>query len=155
MSLETALREVKIRELKPPQPVCVDESATLAEATDSMRARRAGCVLVCTNGRLEGILTERDLLNKVIGEQVSFDSPAVDFMTRAPKTLTANDLLGDAILLMNEGDYRHVPVVDEAGRIEGIISIHHIIDFLAEMFPEEVLNLPPRSDQYMDSREGG
>jgi CBS domain-containing protein len=76
-------------------------------------------------------------------------------MTRDPKVLTADDYLSDAVLLMESGDYRHVPIVDGEGRVEGMISIHNIIDLLAEIFPEEVLNLPPRTNQYMTTREGG
>jgi CBS domain-containing protein len=69
--------------------------------------------------------------------------------------LTADDRLSDAVLLMDQGDYRHVPIVDRDGMVEGMISIHNIIDFLAEIFPEEVLNLPPRTNQYMNTQEGG
>ena len=67
----------------------------------------------------------------------------------------ADDPLGDAIRLMDEGDYRHLPIVDKAGRVEAVISIQQIIQFLAELYPAEVLNLPPEPHQYMDSREGG
>jgi hypothetical protein len=56
---------------------------------------------------------------------------------------------------MDEGDYRHIPIIDKEGRIESVISIQQIIQFLAELYPEEVLNLPPEPHQYMDSREGG
>ena len=155
MSIEAALRETRIRELKPPAPACVAREATLREAISSMRARRAGCVLACEGERLVGILTERDLLRRVAGEDVSLDSPVADFMSSGPRTLTADDLVGDAIRLMDEGGYRHLPIVNKAGRIEAIISIQQIIQFLAELYPTEVLNLPPEPHQYMDSREGG
>jgi CBS domain-containing protein len=155
MAVEKALKQTRIREVKPQRPPSVERGATLAEAINSMRGRGAGCVLVCEGGRMAGILTERDVLNKIIGEQTRMDSPVEEFMTPAPRTLTSDDLLGDAIRLMDEGGYRHVPVVDGSGRVEGVLSIQRIIEFLAELFPEEVLNLPPRPNQYMDSREGG
>jgi CBS domain-containing protein len=75
-------------------------------------------------------------------------------MTANPRVLTAEDRLSAAVLLMDGGDYRHVPIVNSAGHVEAVISIHNIIDLLAEIFPEEVLNLPPRSNQYMTTQEG-
>jgi CBS domain-containing protein len=155
VGIEAILRGTRIRDLKPPAPACVSREATLREALASMRERRAGCVLACEGDRLVGILTERDVLRKVAGEEVSLDSPVADFMSSGPSALTADDLLGDAVRLMDEGDYRHVPINDKEGRIESVISIQQIIQFLAELYPEEVLNLPPDSNQYMDSREGG
>jgi CBS domain-containing protein len=134
---------------------CVEATTSLSEALQSMRENRVSCVLVCAGEKIEGIFTERDFLTKVAGASISMDSPVGKFMTPNPKVLTAEDLVSDAILLMEGGDYRHVPVVGANGRVEGMISIHNIIEFLAEMFPEEVLNLPPRPDQYMRSQEGG
>ena len=155
MPIEATLKETRIRDLKLPEAACVSQAATLAEAVESMRARRAGCVLACEGDRLVGILTERDVLRKVAGERLSPDSMVADFMTSGPRTLTADDPVGDAIRLMDEGDYRHIPIIDKEGRIEAVISIQQIIQFLAELYPEEVLNLPPEPHQYMDSREGG
>jgi CBS domain-containing protein len=119
-----------------------------------MQQRKASCVLVCQDGRLEGIFTERDILKKIVGEKVSLDLPVKQFMTPSPTTVNIDARLGDAIILMDKGDYRHVPIVDDSGRIEGLISIQDIITYLAELFPTEVLNLPPRP-QHMPSREGG
>jgi CBS domain-containing protein len=155
MSIETALMECKIRELKVPAAVCVAPTATLAEAIESLRAGRSACVLVCEDGRPNGILTERDVLYKVVGENVPLNAPVQDFITPNPQTLSAEQSVGDAIQMMDHGDYRHVPVVDSAGRVEGIISIEDLIEFLAQLFPTEVLNIPPRPDQHMSSREGG
>jgi len=155
MPVGAALRKTKLRELKPAEPLCLDRQTSLSGAIQAMRGQKASCALVCDGGRITGILTERDILNKVAGEAVSFDSSVELFMTRAPKVLTANDYLSDAVLLMESGDYRHVPIVDSEGRVEGMISIHNIIDLLPEIFPEEVLNLPPRTNQYMTTQEGG
>jgi CBS domain-containing protein len=155
MSVEAVLRESKIRQLDPSQPVCVEMTATLAEVIESMRARRCGYVLVCEGDRAVGIFTERDVLNKVAGQPLSPASPISSLMTANPKTITAEDSLAEAIRLMDEGDYRHLPVVDRAGRVQGVISIQDVIEFLAELYPTEVLNLPPLLHQQIRSREGG
>ena len=155
MSVGETLRTTSIRELRPLQPLCLEPQTRLSDALANMRSSKASCVLVCEMGEVTGILTERDILIKVAGEKISLDSPIEQFMTPHPKVLTANDRLSDAVLLMDAGDYRHVPIVDGSGRVEGIISIHNVIEFLAEIFPEEVLNLPPRPNQSMTTQEGG
>jgi CBS domain-containing protein len=154
MPVKAALQETKIRQLKASPPLCLDRGATLSEAIEAMRAQKASCVLVCDGRSLAGILTERDILTKVAGETVSLNLPVEQFMTANPRVLTAEDRLSAAVLLMDGGDYRHVPIVNSAGHVEAVISIHNIIDLLAEIFPEEVLNLPPRSNQYMTTQEG-
>ena len=61
----------------------------------------------------------------------------------------------DAIELMQTGRYRNVPIVDDRGRLVGVVRQVEIIKYLAESFPEELLNLPPRPHQKMRQPEGG
>jgi CBS domain-containing protein len=154
MPVRAVLQETKIRQLKSSPPICLQRRATLSEAIEAMRTHKASCVLVCDGEALAGILTERDILTKVAGEAVSLDSPVAEFMTPNPRVLMAEDRLSDAVRLMDSGDYRHVPIVNHISRVEAVISIHNIIDLLAEIFPEEVLNLPPRPNQYVTTQEG-
>jgi CBS-domain-containing membrane protein len=56
---------------------------------------------------------------------------------------------------MQTGRYRNVPIVDEGGRLVGVVRQVDIIKYLAESFPEELLNLPPRPHQKMRQPEGG
>jgi len=75
-------------------------------------------------------------------------------MTTEPNTLDLDQTIRDAILLMQTGRYRNVPVVDSAGRLVGVVRQADIIKYLAESFPEELLNLPPRPHQRMKEPEG-
>ena len=61
----------------------------------------------------------------------------------------------DALELMQSRQYRNVPMVDETGHLVGVIRQVDILKFLAESFPEELLNLPPRPHQTMEHAEGG
>lgn len=155
MSVERVLCESRIRDLEPSKPVYLGPDSTLSEAVEAMRRRGVSCVLVCEDDRLLGIFTERDVLRKIAGQSVPLDQPIKDYMTPDPKTITMDDLLNLAIQLMYRGDYRHVPIVGGSGKVEGVISIQDVVRFLGELFPAEVLNLPPRIHQYMASREGG
>ena len=56
---------------------------------------------------------------------------------------------------MQTGRYRNVPIVDDRRRLVGVVRQVDIIKYLAESFPEELLNLPPRPHQKMDRQEGG
>ena len=70
-------------------------------------------------------------------------------MTTEPHTLDLDDTIRDAIVLMQTGRYRNVPLVDDAGHLVGVVRQADIIKYLAESFPEELLNLPPRLHQRM------
>jgi len=63
--------------------------------------------------------------------------------------------VGDAIELMQTGRYRNVPIVDDRRHLVGVVRQVDIIKYLAESFPEELLNLPPRPHQRMRHAEGG
>jgi len=75
-------------------------------------------------------------------------------MTTDPKTLDLDQTIRDAIELMQTGRYRNVPLVDDLGNLMGVVRQQDIISYLAESFPEELLNLPPRPHQRMKASEG-
>ena len=98
----------------------------------------------------------RDLLNKVAGRKLDWSECRVaDFMTRDPETLRPDDRIVWALNLMHVGGYRHVPLVDAANRPVGVISIKDIVQFIVELFPAAVLNLPPDPRQTPDPFSGG
>ncbi len=154
MLVEEALRETRIRELPLPPATRVAAGTRLGDVLDLMKRTRAHYVLICEGDQLRGIFTERDVLNKVIGQPVDLEAPIEAFMTPSPTTLHPEDRVWEAMRLMEEGGYRHVPLVAEGGRVVGAISAQDIVDFLAEHFPTEVFNLPPRSDQVFRAPEG-
>jgi CBS domain-containing protein len=136
-------------------PVTVESGATVGALIDQVQAHKVGCVLVSDGGRMVGIITERDVLLKVVARDVNYSEPVNKFMTANPVTLSADDTIGDAANIMNLQHFRHVPVVDANGTATGIVSIKDIISIVAESFPEQVLNLPPRPHQKMETAEGG
>jgi CBS-domain-containing membrane protein len=64
-------------------------------------------------------------------------------------------LVRDAIDLMQTGRYRNLPIVDGEGLLVGVVRPQDVLKYLAEAFPEELLNLPPRPHQQMEQPEGG
>lgn len=155
MPLEQVIREWKVRHLEPSRPVIVTPETSLADAIKAMMAERAGYAFVCEDGRLLGIVTERDYLLKVIGLGVGYDAAVRHFMTPNPTTIHDDASILEAMRLMDRGNYRHLPVLDAEGRILGVISTRHIISFIVEHFPKDVVNLPPKLDQKSLTVEGG
>ena len=98
-------------------------SATVHEAARLMAARNIGSVLVTArDGRLEGILTERDILCRVVAPGRDPDHTRLhEVMTKDPDTIGPHAPAIEALRRMRDGGYRHLPVVD-GGRLGGIVS---------------------------------
>ncbi len=152
-----SLAEERLHVLTRRQPVTVLPGTPLAECIRAIQRTGTGdSVFVCdAKGRLTGVLTERDIFGRLVGGQVDLAQPVERLMTTDPKTLDLDDTIRDAIVLMQTGRYRNVPLVDEAGQLVGVVRQVDIIKYLAESFPEELLNLPPRPHQRMRAAEGG
>jgi len=150
--IEDELREVRgallddtIATLGPAEPICLSPSATVEEAIARMLVRRQACVLVVDDGgRLTGILTERDVLMRVAGAGRDPRRTALrEVMTANPDALTARDRVAYAVHCMSVAGYRTVPLIDAERRPTGVVTVSDVIRWLAQLFPEAVLNLPP------------
>jgi CBS domain-containing protein len=103
-------------------PVTASADMTVAAASRLMKQRRIGALLVVDKGRLAGIFTERDALFRVIAEGRSPETTQLsEVMTPNPRTIAPDRPFGHALHLMYEGEFRHVPVV-ENGRPIGLVS---------------------------------
>lgn len=135
--------------------VCISPSDSLAKAIAAMKQDEGGCAIVCAeDGSVVGIFTERDLLTKIIGQEVDLGAPVSDWMSPVVATLTPTATVGDAVSIMNDKGYRNVPIVKN-GKLVGSISVFDVIGYLAESYPQTTMNLPPNPDQVMESTEGG
>ena len=140
-----ALFNDTITMLGPAEPICLRETATVAEAIERMLARRqAGVLVVDAEGRLIGIFTERDVLTRVAGRgRDARQTRLAEVMTRDPEALGVNDRVAYAVHSMSVAGYRTVPLVDAEKRPIGVVTVSDVIRWLANLFPETVLNLPP------------
>ena len=77
-----------------------------------------------------------------------------DCMTPDPVTVGPKEPIGAAVRRMEEGGYRHLPVVDESGRPLGVLSVKRIVHYLAEHFPATVYNQPPDPASFPKEAEG-
>ena len=98
----------------------------LTDAARRMAERRVGAILVTDGARLEGIMTERDVLRA--GD---IAGTVGDWMTRHPDTAPQTATIGEAAAMMVHGGYRHVPIVDGDHAI-GIVSIRDLLRLPSE-----------------------
>ena len=134
--VERSLMEDPVECLQPISPLRVDLQTSLQEAIQLMRDHGIGCVLVIAdNGKLTGILTERDLLQKVAGKGLDLaQSPVGDFMSQAPESSKPDHPLGYALQRMVISDIRYLPIIDNNDRPAGIVSSRDIITYMAKQF---------------------
>jgi CBS-domain-containing membrane protein len=100
-------------------------------------------------------MSEREVVMRVVARDVKYDTSVREFITPTGPTLSARDPIARAVQLMSDGTVDNIPVVDDEGRAVAVLRTMDIIHFLAEAFPEQVLNLPPRPHQTMPKPEGG
>ena len=145
----------KIRALNLPRPLIVESGTSVRQVIQNVQQHRAGCVLVSRMKRPIGIMTERDVLMKIVARDVQYDEPVDAFMTPDPMSLTPDDTIGEAISLMNREGFRNIPINDpRSGEAIALFRIQDVIDYLAEAYPEKVLNLPPMPHQLLTTPEG-
>jgi CBS domain-containing protein len=156
-SFEARLLGEPIGSLSIAPALTVPLDAPLKKAVEIMQNEHIGCVLVVDGaGVLKGIFTERDLLSRVAGRGLDWSACKVaDYMTSDPESLRADDRIVWALNLMHVGGYRHVPITDVQGHATGVVSVKDIVAFIVDLFPDEVLNLPPDPHRPVSSDDVG
>jgi CBS domain-containing protein len=106
----------------------VEPQAAVLEAIRAMAAHHVGALLVMQAGKLSGIISERDYARKVIllGRS-SADTPVRDIMSSPVITVALDDSVQKCMQLMTDKRVRHLPVVDAAGAVLGMVSIGDLV----------------------------
>ena len=115
-------------------------ATSAAEAARMMRDQHKSTVTVVNaTGRVEGICSERDLVQKVMaaGRDPAV-TPLAEIMTPNPQTIPADKPFCHALHIMFDGGFRHLPVVDEAGRPIGIVSVRDALGLEMIQFGQEM-----------------
>jgi CBS domain-containing protein len=105
----------------------VEPDVKLSAAIKTLSERKIGAVLVMSKGRIEGILSERDIV-RVLGERGAgvLDEPVSAAMTRKVVNCKQSDTVSAIMEMMTLGKFRHLPVVED-GRVAGLISIGDVV----------------------------
>ena len=116
----------------------VDQTAEQA-AKDMAAANVAAIIVLDADGKLIGIVTERDLSRRIVAEnKVPSDTKVGDIMTANPDTLAPGDRASDALELMLTRRYRPLPVQDENGKCIAMVSIRDLYEAVKESLEENI-----------------
>ncbi|HVL90944.1 MAG TPA: CBS domain-containing protein [Actinomycetota bacterium] len=121
---------MKVDELMSTDLCTVDPEATLAEASTLMGERGVGSAMVIDEGRLVGIVTERDVVRAMSNAHDAPVRPVAEWMTRKPGTATPGTSVKEALQLMVDGGFRHLPICDGDQPV-GMVSMRDIARALA------------------------
>lgn len=154
-TLGSAILTKPIRALKVRLPIVIRPEMSVREAIRSMVRNKVGCVLIAAEDKLVGIFSERDVLTEVVAKGMDPDETTVEsVMTSDPETLTPESGISYALNKMSVGGFRHVPLIDESGRPVAVLSMRDVVDYIVDLFPGDILNLPPEPGVVPRSREG-
>jgi CBS domain-containing protein len=150
------LVDEKLKVLSRRDPLTVRPGTSLRDCLALIRTTGIADSVFVTDaeGHLRGVLTERDIFARLVGPDADLDRPVETLMVDRPMTLHLDEPIRKAVDLMQTGRYRNVPLVDDDATLVGVVRPVDILKYLAEAFPEELLNLPPRPHQLMDATEG-
>ncbi|MEQ8789226.1 MAG: CBS domain-containing protein [Pirellulaceae bacterium] len=153
MDFHLDLNTEPVTHAHPAKPVCVKPNTTVREVIETLRQHKTGSLLICRDGELLGVFTERDAL-KLIAKGGDFDVSIQQAMIANPVTLRPTDTVGVAINKMASGGYRRLPIVNKQGQPEGLVKVSGILHYLVEHFPSIIYTLPPSPHHTLQQREG-
>ena len=120
----------------------VPSDASVYSAIELMADKHVGALLVVDDGHLVGIVSERDYARNVILKgRSSKDAFVGDIMTPSPITITCESSVDAAMRLMTENRIRHLPVIDSAGHVAGVLSIGDLVKWIVSSQDEAIAQL--------------
>lgn len=154
MEFRQALEKEKVLSIMVVRGICVQAQESFGSVVEKLQKEEKFCAVILKDDKVEGIFTERDALTRGLLQKKSANTPVSELMTKNPVKLKQNDSLYQAVELMHQGRYRHLPVVDSQEKFVGLISARDIVYFLSETYPAPVLNQPPNPHQVSTEAEG-
>jgi len=119
----TTLREL----VKDRRVYSVDANRTVLEAARYMMEHSVGAVPVLRDGALTGILSERDIMNRVVAVGRTPGTTAVsEVMTANPRSVPADESIEECLFIMREFGFRHLPIVD-GNELKGLVSLRDVL----------------------------
>lgn len=152
------IRSSTVLELGPLPAPRLAASATEAQVLKHLVRSRRGAVVAVDGMTPVGIYTERDVLYRLASDRIPVrDGDGKLFsevMSQPVVTIRRQATLHDALALMHRARHRHLVVVDKAGELRGLLTSSDVVQYIADQFPEDVVNLPPRLHQQLVRVDG-
>lgn len=117
----------EVGELAAVAPITCAPTLSITDAVQLMHEHNVSTLAICDGSNLRGIFTDKDLRSRVVAKGQSLDEPIASVMTKAPKTLSVHASAAEAMAMMAGGGFRHIPLLDQAGALSGILSATDIL----------------------------
>jgi CBS domain-containing protein len=153
VDIELNLMTESVDHAGPVAPLCVEPGTPIRDVLLLLRERNRPSALICRDGALVGVFTERDAL-RVMAHDADLSAAIETVMTPQPVSIRSGEKVGTAVQKMATGGYRRLPIVDEAGKPVGLVQVSGIVHYLVEHFPKTIYNLPPVPYPVTQQREG-
>lgn len=153
MDFQLNLSTETVAETHPSKPLSVSPQTSIADVFELLKRERTGSVLICREGVLVGIFTERDAL-KLMANACDMQAPIATVMTPRPVTVHLHETVSSAINRMASGGYRRLPMVNDVGKPIGMVKVSGILRYLVEHFPRAIYTLPPQPKRGHLERDG-
>ena len=112
----------------PSPPASVPRDATVLDAVRAMVASEVGATIVLEGSKLVGVFTERDVVRRVVLKGLDArTTPVAEVMTKSVVTVRENADRPSVLRIMNENNFRHLPVVDASGKVLAIVSMRQLL----------------------------
>lgn len=129
--IQEALAEETVGSIQHTPYATISPETPVGEAIRELAAAHVACLLVVEEGRLVGVFSDRDALDKVALEYDEVhDRPVSEFMTPNPVYVYETDASASALCVMAVNRHRHVPILDLDEKVTGIISPQRVTQFL-------------------------
>ncbi len=129
--LMKALAEEKVTSVQYRPVAAISPQTTIREAVQALSKLKVACLLIEEAGRLVGVFSDRDVLDKVALEYDTLrERPVSEVMTRDPVCVFDSDSSAAALSVMAVCGFRHVPVIDVKHQVVGIVSPQRVTEFL-------------------------
>jgi len=138
LNIAETLAAMPVSDLDLSRYTAVDPSATVSETVDAMNQADRSMACVLSDGRLIGLFTQRDVLMQVLGRSRIWNLPITDEMTRAMRTIRADQSAADAMAVMNDWWVRSVPVLDTADVFVGNMSYYALMGTIAGLITDHL-----------------
>lgn len=132
-AVERGLLVDRVVSLEPKALIAVSAKTTIRTVLKLLVDRQIGCVFIADEGAIVGVFSERDALLRLNTQaSVLMDEPVSRFMTPNPQSLPETARIAYAVHQLDLGGYRHLPIVDDEGQAQGVISVRDILRYLTQ-----------------------
>lgn len=126
--------------VSPGQVLALPPQASVRDAARLMAERNVAALLVADGDDLLGIVTERDVSARVVAAGLDPDSTKLErVMSPGPRSLAPDDSISEALELMRRHSFRHLPVLDEAGRPVAMVSVRDLYAVVQTQLEHDIL----------------